>query len=72
MEVSILNSSASNEEKLILGDEMLSWYKWEESKSAAAVFLGVEEGRESVDASLRNEMNKKAMCQWKLRPHSIV
>lgn len=65
MEVSILNSSASNEEKLILGDEMLSWYKWEESKSAAAVFLGVEEGRESVDASLRNEMNKKSYVSVK-------
>jgi len=35
-------------------------------------YCGIEEGRESVDASLGNEMNKKATVQWKLRPPSTV
>lgn len=55
-EVSVLNRSTNNEEKLILGDKKLLWYKWKESNSASVVLLGVEEGRENVDASLGNEM----------------
>lgn len=39
-EVSILNRSANNEEKVILGDEKLLWYRWKASNSATAVLVG--------------------------------
>lgn len=38
---SILNRSANNEEKLILDDKKLLWYKWKETNSAIETLFGV-------------------------------
>lgn len=62
--MSILNRSAHNEEKLILGDEKNYSDASEKNLTLQLqLYCGAEEGGESVDASLGNEMNTKATGQ---------